>query len=241
MSPAMREMRLIHPALPRVSQGITAALAILAIALGSPLPLAIALVLVLLALAGPRFSPVAWVFRRVARPAAELEPAAPVRFSQWLAVLFLSTAIALTLLGLDIAAWIVAGGVAAVALLSAATGLCIGCEVYRVALALRRGDGEDVRDALGLDGAGPWLVVLTAPGCARCGPVAKAVEHAAAGRAVVRVDLRERPQAAVVPVKSVPALVVVDGDGRVREARAGALERAEIADVLGRLPDPVPA
>jgi hypothetical protein len=164
-----------------------------------------------------------------------------VRFSQWLAVIFLSTAIALALAGLELAAWVVAAGVATVALLSAATGLCVGCEVYRLALALRRGDDADVRPALGLEGEGPWLVVLTAPGCARCGPVARAVEQAAGGRTVVRVDLRERPQAAVVPVKSVPALIVVDAGGRVREARAGALERAEIANVLERLPGPAPA
>lgn len=237
----MERITLVHPALPRIGQGITAVLAISAIALGSPWPLLMALALVLLSLAGPRWSPVAWAFRRLARPAAELEPAAPVRFSQTLAAVFLSASIVLGLLGLDLVAWLLAGMVAALAVLSAATGLCVGCEAYRLLLALRRG-GDDVREPLGLRGDGPWLVVLTAPGCARCEPVARALEQAANGRPVARVSLRDRPQAAVVPVKSVPAVLVVSADGSVREAHAGALDRAEIARVASSVvPAPIPA
>ena len=71
---------------------------------------------------------------------------------------------------------------AALALLSAIAGVCVGCEVYRLlAGPARRGAEGDVRGDLGLTGDGPWLVVLTAPGCARCEPVAREMERAAGG------------------------------------------------------------
>ena len=175
------------------------------------------------------------VVRRLVRPADELEPVAPVRFSQYLAVGFLGAAAALSLGGLTVLPVAVAGLVAALALLSATTGLCVGCEVYRVLLALRRG-GDDARSALGLGGSGPWLVVLTAPGCARCEPVARALERAAEGREVVRVNLRDRPGAAVVPVKSVPAVLLVASDGRIQDAWTGALDAPTIAEVVEAVP-----
>lgn len=231
----MKTKGLVHPALPRVNQAFTGGLAILAIALQQWWPLALALALVLVSLLAPAFSPVGWAFRRLARPADELEPIAPVRFSQFLAVAFLGLAIALAVAGWELAAWIVAGMVAALAVLSATTGLCVGCEVYRLLLLARRGDAEDARGPLGLQGEGPWLVVLTAPGCARCEPVARALERAAS-RPVVRVNLRERPEAAAIPVRSVPAALAVAADGRIERLRAGALDAAGIADVVGALP-----
>ena len=231
----MNGIGLVHPAVPRVGQGVTAALAVAFVLTGAPAFLIAALVLVVGSLVAPRHAPVAWVVRRLVRPADELEPVAPVRFSQYLAVGFLGVAAALSFGGLALPAMVVAGLVAALALLSATTGLCVGCEVYRVLLALRRGGG-DVRVALGLGGPGPWLVVLTAPGCARCEPVARALERAAEGREVVRVNLRDRPGAAVVPVKSVPAVLLVASDGRIQDAWTGTLDAPTIAEVVGAVP-----
>ncbi len=228
----MAALPAVHPLQPRFAQAITGVLCLEAIAFATPAAVVVALVLVLLSLAGPRWSPVAWVFRRIAPPATDLEPAAPVRFSQALAAGFLTLSLVLLAAGADLAGWIVAGMVAALALVSAISGLCIGCEAYRLLLALRRGDGEDVRDDLGLTGPGPWLVVLTAPGCARCEPVARAMERAAGDREVVRVDLSQRPRAASLPVRSVPAALAVGRDGRLALARAGTLGSPEIAQVL---------
>ncbi|HMN99763.1 MAG TPA: DUF4395 family protein [Miltoncostaeaceae bacterium] len=222
----------VHPLQPRFAQAITGALALEAAIFDQAAVLAVALALVLLSLLGPRWSPVAWLFRRIAPPARDLEPAAPVRFSQALAAVFLAVALALVLGGQDLLGWIVAGLVAAVALISAVTGVCVGCEAYRLLLA-RRGGGEgDLRADLGLPGSGPWLVVLTAPGCARCEPVAREVERAAAGRQVVRVNLAEHPRAAALPVRSVPAALAIGADGRLRSARAGRLGGPEIAEVV---------
>jgi len=229
----MAPLPAVHPLQPRFAQAITGVLALEAAIFDQPAALAVALALVLLSLLGPRWSPVAWVFRRIAPPATDLEPAAPVRFSQALAAVFLTTSLVLVLAGAELAGWIVAGLLAAVALFSAISGFCVGCEAYRLLLA-RRGGGEgDLRADLGLPGAGPWLVVLTAPGCARCEPVAREVERAAEGREVLRVSLAEHPKAAALPVRSVPAALAIGADGRLRQARAGRLGGPEIAEVVG--------
>jgi Domain of unknown function (DUF4395) len=224
----------VHPLLPRFGQAITGVMCLEALIFQTWPAVAVALGLVLLSLAGPRWSPVAWLFRLVARPPGSLEPAAPVRFSQWMAAVALSAALALILAGADVAGWILVGLVSGVALLSAITGFCVGCEVYR--LLVRRGGGaEDLRGPLGLQGRGPWLVVLTAPGCARCEPVARALADGAGDRDVVRVDIARRPEARAVPVRSLPAALAVAPDGRAREARAGRLGEADLQAVLAAL------
>jgi hypothetical protein len=228
----MPSLPAVHPLQPRFAQAITGVLCLEAIVFDTPAAVAVALALVLLSLAGPRWSPVAWVFRRIAPPAHDLEPAPPVRFSQMLAAVFLTASLALFLAGLDAAGWIVAGLVAALALLSATTALCVGCEIYRLVLARRVGAEGDLRRDLGLTGGGPWLVVLTAPGCARCEPVAREIERAAGERGVVRVSLAEHPRAASLPVRSVPAAIAIGADGRLREARAGRLDGFDIALVI---------
>jgi hypothetical protein len=168
----------------------------------------------------------------VAPPPKEMEPVAPVRFAQGMAVAMLSASLALVGFGLDLAAWVIVWAVAIVALFSAISGICVGCEIYRLLLASRRGDEQaDLRAPLGLTGQGPWLVVLTAPGCVRCEPVAREFERAADGREVLRVNLAERPAAAVVPVRSVPAALAVSADGRLVTARAGALKRPELLEI----------
>lgn len=231
----MSSLPAVHPLQPRFAQAITGVLCLEAIIFGTPAAVAVALALVALGLAGPRWSPVAWVFRRIAPPPRELEPAAPVRFSQALAATFLTASVALLYGGAETAGWILAGLVAALALVSATTGLCVGCEVYRLLLARRGGAHGDLRADLGLTGDGPWLVVLTAPGCARCEPVARELERVAGGREVVRVNLFEHPRAAGLPVRSVPAAIAVGADGHLRAARAGRLEPPDLSRVLAAL------
>ena len=73
-------------------------------------------------------------------------------------------------------------------------------------------------------------MVLTAPGCARCEPVARQLEEIARPQPVVRVDLSRTPQAARLPVRSVPAVIAVGSDGRVRQALAGRLDRRDLEE-----------
>jgi hypothetical protein len=222
----------VHPLAPRFAQGITGLLCLEAILFDTPAAVVVAFALVAVALFAPRFSPVGWVFRQVARPADHLEPAAPTRFSQVLALVFLGAASALLFTGGQIVGWVIAGMVAALALLSATTGICVGCEIYRLFLARRTSHGdEDPRALMALDGQGPWLVVLTAPGCARCEPTARELEAVAGGREVRRVDITRTPGATKLPVRSVPAAIAVAADGALRVVKTGRLDRASLAEV----------
>ena len=215
---------------PRFAQAITAALCIVGIVFDTPAAIIVAFALVVTAALAPRFSPVGWLFRRIAPPARELEPAAPTRFSQWLAVIFLGGAAVALLAGAGLIGWSIAGMVAALALLSAVGGICVGCEIYRFVLARRTDHGLDPRSVMELGGSGPWLVMLTAPGCARCEPAARELESVG-GRPVTRVDLSRLPEAAKLPVRSVPAAMAVDVDGVLRAVRAGRLDRGALAEV----------
>lgn len=230
----MEKPTAVHPHLPRLSQGVTGVLCLEGLVFQDPVVVAVALALVVVARFAPLWSPVHWFFRRIARPAEQLEPIAPVRFSQTLAVGFLSLAVILFLVGADTLAWVVVGLVATLALLSATTGLCVGCEIYRLTL-MRSGSEGDVRRGLGLHGAGPWLVVLTAPGCTRCEPVARQLEDIARPRPVTRVDLSTTPDAAKLPVRSVPAVIAIGGDGFVRQARAGRLDRGVLEELAAAI------
>lgn len=224
----------VHPHLPRFAQAITGVLALEALAFQDRWTVVVALALVVVALLAPRLSPVNALFRLIARPATELEPVAPVRFAQGMAAAGLGAAAVLFGLGGDTAAWIIVGVIGVVALFSAVTGICVGCEMYRLML-VRTSASDDVRDELGLSGAGPWLVVLTAPGCARCEPVARQLEEVAHPRAIVRVDLSRTPAAARLPIKSVPAVLSVGGDGRVRTTLVGRLDRGALEEVAATL------
>lgn len=221
----------VHPHLARLAQAVTGVLCLEALLFVDRWVVAVALALVAVGRFAPQWSPVHGFFRRIARPAEALEPVAPVRFSQTIAVLALGLAVILLVAGASLVGWIVVGSVSALALLSAATGICVGCEIYRLALSRGGADG-DVRRGLGLTGHGPWLVVLTAPGCARCEPVARQLEEIAGPQPVVRVDLSRKPQAAKLPVRSVPAVIAVGDDGRVRQALAGRLDRGALEELV---------
>ena len=75
-----------------------------------------------------------WVYRLLIRPrlttAVGWEPAAPPRFSQTLAVAFLSLAVVFFSLGLPVAGWATTLTVTALATLSAAAQICVGCLIY---------------------------------------------------------------------------------------------------------------
>ena len=98
----------VHPLQPRFAQAITGALCLEGTVFQTPPAVAVAWLLVVLSLAGPRWSPVAWAFRRIAPPARELEPAAPPRFAQGMAAVLLTASLALFLAGMDTAAWVIA-------------------------------------------------------------------------------------------------------------------------------------
>ena len=96
---------------------------------------AIAAALGISALFGTRYSVLGrpWpAVRRVLRlgPPAELESEFPPRFAQLLGTAGLIIATLLLAVGQSGAGWLVAGAVAALQLLLAATGFCLGCHLY---------------------------------------------------------------------------------------------------------------
>jgi hypothetical protein len=131
----------IDPRQPRLGQGITGTVLLVGFVLDWPfvLPL-LAVLLGAASLLGPRFNPYAHLFRWLRQrlplaPPDQLEEPAPPRFANTLGFLFLSAAtIAYFAFDPPLAggwvAWALGLMVAALALLAAGTGLCVGCEFY---------------------------------------------------------------------------------------------------------------
>ena len=99
----------------------------------------------------------------------------------------------------------------------------------------RGGSAHDLKKAFELEGSGPWLLVVTAPNCPRCGPAKRAIEDAAGSREVVSVDLSEHPEAGALPIWSVPAGVIVEPSGDVGLVKTGAIGAAEARELVSAL------
>lgn len=225
----------MHPWAPRFAQAITGMLCLEAVIFQTQAVVVIAAAFIALALIGPRWSPVAYLLALLPLRPAELEPSRPVRFAQLMAISMLVVAIVLLYAGATTAGWIVTGLVAVVALFSAITGICIGCIAWKQ-LVRRGGSAHDLKKAFDLEGSGPWLLVVTAPNCPRCGPAKRAIEDAAGSRQVVSVDLSEHPEAGALPIWSVPAGVIVNPSGDVGLVKTGAIganEARELVSALG--------
>ncbi|HLI15760.1 MAG TPA: DUF4395 domain-containing protein [Acidimicrobiales bacterium] len=91
-------------------------------------------------LAGPRLSPLALLATRVVAPRlgrhAKLHPGPPKRFAQAIGCTFSSSALALWLAGEPVAARALLGALAVPALLEAAIGYCVGCQLFGLAMRL---------------------------------------------------------------------------------------------------------
>lgn len=141
---------LVDPRAPRFGQAITATGLVLGIALREPLfVVAVAVVLAVSFLSGWRLDLYGFLWRNavlpVVGPPAEREPAAPHRFAKLMGAGFTVLASA-ALLGaslvdeptLALAGYAVAGLVAALAGLAAATDICLGCKMYQQVSFFRR-------------------------------------------------------------------------------------------------------
>jgi hypothetical protein len=98
--------------------------------------------------AGLAWSPYGNLFRFIKRrfdlgppPATELE--GPPRFAQACGLGVATVALVLFALGATTAAWVAVGVVLALSVLLAATGLCVGCELYLVGQRLRQRSATD--------------------------------------------------------------------------------------------------
>ncbi len=123
---------------PRFAAGLTSAVLAVALLTGSGwLVAAQALVFAVGALAGLRFSPYGLLFRTLVAPrlgpVREREPEAPPRFAQLVGLLFTVVGATGYLLGAPALGAVATGFALVAALLNAATGFCLGCELYLTA------------------------------------------------------------------------------------------------------------
>jgi hypothetical protein len=148
-----------------------------------------------------------------------IEDSRPPRFANMVGVAFLGAATVAHALGFATVGWVLGLIVAALALLAAITGLCVGCEMYRIAARVRGiRPGAIARIDLAELGAVPHgeiVVEFTHPLCTDCRTLEKELRDA--GRSVVTVDVSRRPELArKYGVALVPTAVAVDPEGIVR-------------------------
>jgi hypothetical protein len=123
---------------PRFAAWVTSAVLALALVLGSGwLVAAQAVVFAVGAFAGLRYAPYGVLFRALVAPrlgpVREREPEAPPRFAQLVGLLFALIGAGGYLLGAPTVGAVATGLALVAALLNAATGLCLGCELYLIA------------------------------------------------------------------------------------------------------------
>jgi hypothetical protein len=152
-----------------------------------------------------------------------VEDARPPRFANILGAVFLTGATTAHVVGLHPIGWILGGMVAALALLAAITGLCVGCEIYRIAARLRgvRPGSVHTLDLteLGASANGTVVVQFTHPLCTDCHHLERTLT--AEGRKPVLVDVTARPELArKYHVSIVPTAFALASDGRVLERLA---------------------
>jgi hypothetical protein len=123
---------------PRFAAWITAVVLAVALVLGSGVLVAVqAAVFAVGAFAGLRYAPYGAFFRLVVAPrlgpVREREPDAPPRFAQLVGLLFAVVGATGYLLGAPVLGAVATGFALVAALLNAATGFCLGCELYLIA------------------------------------------------------------------------------------------------------------
>ena len=133
----------IDPRGPRFNQGVLSLSLLTGFVLDwKPVVTVFALVLFLSAAFGPRYGPFLRLYADVIKPRLgspkELEDPRPPRFASIVGVVFLTAATVAFATGASTVGWGLALIVAGLAGLSAATGVCVGCELWLFA-ARRRG------------------------------------------------------------------------------------------------------
>lgn len=154
-----------------------------------------------------------------------IEDSRPPKFANQLGFAVLTAATVAFAVGLTSIGSALGLIVAGLALLAATTGLCVGCELYRLGARLRgiRGrviDRVELTELGVAAGAGDVVVAFGHPLCTDCRTVLRDLE--AGPERFVSVDVRDRPDLArKYGVALVPTVVRVSGDGRVLQQTAG--------------------
>jgi hypothetical protein len=148
-----------------------------------------------------------------------IEDSRPPRFANMVGVVFLGAATVAHALGFAAVGSALGVIVAALALLAAVTGICVGCEIYRLGARIRgirpgRIDRVDLAEIGAAGRSGEIVVQFTHPLCTDCHTLER--ELVAAGRDVFTVDVSRRPELArKYGVALVPTAVAVAPGGVV--------------------------
>jgi thiol-disulfide isomerase/thioredoxin len=155
-----------------------------------------------------------------------IEDSRPPRFANMIGLLVLSTASVAYAVGLTALGVALGLLVAGLALLAASTGLCVGCEMYRIGARLRgiRAHRFDRIELTEMGAAfpveGELVVAFSHPLCTDCRDMIDDLQ--ADGHRLVTVDVRERPELArKYGIALVPTAVSVTSDGRVTARLVG--------------------
>jgi Domain of unknown function (DUF4395) len=150
-----------------------------------------------------------------------IEDSRPPRFANMVGVAFLGAATLSFVLGALDVGWILALIVAALALLAATSGLCMGCAAYKLTARLRGVAARRVAriDPGDVELAGAGVVQFTHPLCSECREWERRLEGQ--GRPHTEIDVSRQPELArKYGIAIVPTVVAVAGDGTVLERLA---------------------
>jgi Domain of unknown function (DUF4395) len=223
-----RDLEVIDARAPRFNQAVVGSLALVAFLVGWWPLLAILAAQLLVGLTlGRRWCLPCLAYFELVQPLVgegPIEDSRPPRFANALGALALGAASAAHAFGVHTLGWTLGLLVAGLALLAAVTGLCVGCELYRVAARLRgvrshRLERIDLAD-LGVRPDGEAVVEFTHPLCTDCRALEERLR--AEGRRLVTVDVSQRPDLARrYGVGVVPTAVAITAEGAVTARLAG--------------------
>ncbi|MDP9266421.1 MAG: DUF4395 family protein [Chloroflexota bacterium] len=219
-----RDTDVIDSRAPRVNQMVVGLVSLLAFATGWwPLLGILALQLVVGLRFGRRFCLACVAYFELIQPRfgeGVVEDSRPPRFANVVGAVVLTGASLAHAFGLNALGWVLGLLVAALALLAAATGLCVGCEMYKLGARVRgiRSGHLATIDPVDVGvwprGAPSVVVQFTHPLCTECRLLDEKLRSE--GRHVVAIDVSRRPALArKYGVAVVPTAVSVDARGTV--------------------------
>jgi uncharacterized protein DUF4395 len=222
-----RDTDVIDKRAPRFNQAVTGLVALLGVVFGWPLAWALMGGQLLIGLTlGRRFCLPCLAYFTIVQPRlgeGPLEDSRPPRLANMMGTAFLGGAAAAWWLGAPVVGTALGALVAFLALLAASTGLCVGCEVYRLTARLRGISPRhhsliDVADLNGA-GGGPAYVEFTHPLCSEC---REWEDRLGSGPdPLIKLDVSNRPDLArKYGITVVPTVLRVAPDGAVLERLA---------------------
>jgi len=223
-----RDTDVIDVRAPRFNQAVVGIVALAGALLGWPLLWALMGAQLLIGLTlGRRFCLACIAYFELVQPRfgeGELEDSRPPRLANAIGSVFLGAAALAWWLGSPVAGTALGSLVAFLALLAATSGLCAGCEVYKLSARLRgisprHHSRIEPADLGALDGHDRAFVEFTHPLCGECREWEQRL--AAEPEPLIRLDVRERPDLArKYGIAVVPTVLAVTADGAVIERLA---------------------